>query len=61
MFKEFAPVLHQAEDQIKFGLDNLSDREVKDTYNALISIQIELYRRYLSSYVERLGINHDEA
>jgi hypothetical protein len=49
-------VIHQANDELQMGLDKLDDKQLKETYNALVALQIELHRRYTSHYTKRLGL-----
>ena len=49
-------VIHKAIDELQIGLDKLEDKQVKETYNALVALQIELYRKYTSHYTKRLGL-----
>lgn len=56
MSKDMMEVIHQAIDELQIGLDKLDDKQVKETYNALVALQIELHRKYTSHYTKRLGL-----
>jgi len=56
MVENMMEVIHQANDELKMGLDKLDDKQLKETYNALVALQIELHRRYTSHYTKRLGL-----
>ena len=45
MSAEMMEVIHQANDELQIGLDKLDDKQVKETYNALVALQIELHRK----------------
>jgi|TARA_B100001094_G_C18176734_1_gene798298 hypothetical protein len=55
MFEEFMPTIHQANDELEMGLENIDKKKAKETYNALIALSIELNRRYIRHYTEYLG------
>ena len=55
MFGEFMPTIHQANDELEMGLENIDKKKAKETYNALIALSIELNRRYIRHYTEYLG------
>ena len=56
MVENMMEVIHQANDELQMGLDKLDDKQLKETYNALVALQIELHRRYTSHYTKRLGL-----
>lgn len=56
MVENMMEVIHQANDELQIGLDKLDDKQLKETYNALVALQIELHRRYTSHYTKRLGL-----
>ena len=56
MSSDMMEVIHQAIDELQIGLDKLEDKQVKETYNALVALQIELHRKYTSHYTKRLGL-----
>ena len=56
MSENMMEVIHQAIDELQIGLDKLEDKQVKETYNALVALQIELHRKYTSHYTKRLGL-----
>lgn len=56
MWDKFLPTLHAAEDQLKEGLDKLSDEEAKAVYSQLVTINSEMYWHYLEPYRVRLGL-----
>jgi len=56
MSSDMMEVIHQAIDELQIGLDKLDDKQVKETYNALVALQIELHRKYTSHYTKRLGL-----
>lgn len=58
MWDKFLPTLHAAEDQLKEGLDKLSDEEAKTVYSRLVAIHSEMYWRYLEPYRVRLGLKN---
>ena len=49
--------IHKAEDQLKIGLANLDRKVVKETYNELIAVELEYWRKYLKPYSDHLGLN----
>ena len=49
------PTIHQANDELEMGLENIDKKKAKETYNALIALSIELNRRYIRHYTEYLG------
>lgn len=56
MSAEMMEVIHQAKDELQIGLDKIEEKQLKETYNALVALQIELHRKYTSHYTKRLGI-----
>jgi hypothetical protein len=56
MSNDMMEVVHKAIDELQIGLDKLDDKQVKETYNALVALQIELHRKYTSHYTKRLGL-----
>lgn len=56
MSNDMMEVIHKAIDELQIGLDKLDDKQVKETYNALVALQIELHRKYTSHYTKRLGL-----
>ena len=49
--------IHKAEDQLKIGLANLDRKVVKETYNELIAVEMEYWRKYIKPYADHLGLN----
>lgn len=56
MVENMMEVIHQANDELQIGLDKIDEKQVKETYNALVALQIELHRKYTSHYTKRLGL-----
>lgn len=50
--------VHKAEDELKIGLANLDRQQVKQTYNELIAVELEFWRKYLKPYSDHLGLNN---
>jgi len=48
--------IHKAEDQLKIGLANLDRKVVKETYNELIAVEMEYWRKYIKPYADHLGL-----
>lgn len=48
--------IHKAEDQLKIGLANLDRKVVKETYNELIAVELEYWRKYIKPYADHLGL-----
>lgn len=48
--------VHKAEDQLREGLANVDQKIVKETYNELIAVQLEFWRRYIKPYCDHLDI-----
>lgn len=62
MWDKFLPTLHAAEDQLKIGLDQISDEEAKAIYSQLVAINTEMYWHYLEPYRVRLRLKfHEES
>lgn len=55
MFEEFMQTIHRANDELQMGLENIEKKKAKETYNALIALNIELHRRYIRHYTKYLG------
>ena len=58
MWDKFLPTLHAAEDQLKLGLDQVSEEEAKAIYSQLVAINMEVYWHYLEPYRVRLGLKN---
>ena len=50
MFKQMAEILHKAQNELEIGLDNLDEKQIKNTYNDLVALQIDINRKYTSHY-----------
>ncbi len=50
--------VHKAEDELKIGLANLDRQQVKQTYNELIAVELEFWRKYLKPYADHLGLKN---
>jgi hypothetical protein len=50
--------VHKAEDELKIGLANLDRQQVKQTYNELIAVELEFWRKYLKPYSDHLGLKN---
>ena len=60
MFKDFMPTIHRAADELSLGLENVDQKQVKETYNLLIALNIELYSSYLKHYTQHLMLDKDK-
>jgi hypothetical protein len=50
MFKQMAEILHKAQNELEIGLDKLDEKQIKNTYNDLVALQIDIHREYTSHY-----------
>ena len=57
----YKPVVERADKQLLTGLENFSREELKQTYNDLLSLQVEYYAQYLKFYSEILNENQHRA
>jgi len=53
----YKPVVERADKQLLTGLENFSREELKQTYNELLSLQVDYYAQYLKFYSEILNEN----
>lgn len=53
----YKPVVERADKQLLTGLENFSREELKETYNELLSLQVDYYAQYLKFYSEILNEN----
>lgn len=60
MFKDFMPTIHRAADELSLGLENVDQKQVKETYNLLIALNIEFYSSYLKHYTQHLMLDKDK-
>ena len=50
MFKQMAEILHKAQNELEIGLEKLDEKQIKNTYNDLVALQIDIHREYTSHY-----------
>jgi len=43
MFKQMAEILHKAQNELEIGLDKLDEKQIKNTYNDLVALQIDIH------------------
>ena len=55
IFATLMPILHKAADEVNvFGLDNVDEKRVQDTYNELLIAQMTIYTELIKPYVDHI-------
>jgi len=53
--REIAEATHRANDQLSQGLENCEYKEVKEMYNLLVSLKIQMYEKYIKYYARYMN------
>jgi len=57
IFSTLMPILHKAADEVNvFGLDNIDEKRVQDTYNELLIAQMAIYTELIKPYAEHINV-----
>ena len=57
IFSTLMPILHKAADEVNvFGLDNVDEKRVQDTYNELLIAQMTIYTELIKPYVDHINV-----
>ena len=57
IFTTLMPILHKAADEVNvFGLDNVDEKRVQDTYNELLIAQMTIYTELIKPYAEHINV-----
>ena len=57
IFTTLMPILHKAADEVNvFGLDNVDEKRVQDTYNELLIAQMTIYTELIKPYVDHINV-----
>ena len=57
IFATLMPILHKAADEVNvFGLDNVDEKRVQDTYNELLIAQMAIYTELIKPYADHINV-----
>jgi len=57
IFTTLMPILHKAVDEVNvFGLDNIDEKRVQETYNELLIAQMAIYTELIKPYAEHINV-----